>query len=522
MNDIQPGAGGRIHGNHVRARRLGIDTQYEAVIFMRKDCQVCRSEGFTAHARVLLRSKTSQVIATLYQVTGDLVAHDEAILSEPAWKRLELTDGETITINHPAPLDSLSHVRSLIYGNSLGEAAFHAIIEDIVAGQYSDIHVSSFLTACAARSLDQQQVLALTQAMVDAGDRMTWPAGIIADKHSVGGLPGNRTTPIVVAIVASCGVVMPKTSSRAITSPAGTADMMETLAPVELAANEIKRAVEREGGCIVWGGAVNLSPADDILIRAERAMDLDSEGQMIASILSKKIAAGSTHLVIDLPVGPTAKVRTTEAAQALSAGLASVGDFFGLKTKVISTDGSQPVGRGIGPSLEARDVMAVLKGEKDAPADLQQKAIALAGALLELANAAAPNQGVPAAAEALGRGRAWTKFQQICEAQGGMRQPPASRQQRPIIAERTGMVRAIDNRRIARLAKLAGAPDDKAAGVDLHVRLGDAVERGQPLCTVHANAPGELKYAFDYASANRDVIDVKGQHEPAAHLRARQ
>jgi thymidine phosphorylase len=508
MNGILPGTGGRTHGNRVRARRLGIDTQYEAVIFMRKDCQVCRSEGFTAHARVLLRSKTSQVIATLYQVTGELVAHDEAILSEPAWKRLELTDGEAITINHPAPLDSLSYVRSLIYGNSPGEAAFQAIIGDIVEGRYSDIHVSSFLTACAARPLDQQQVLALTHAMVDAGDRMTWPTGIIADKHSVGGLPGNRTTPIVVSIVASCGVVMPKTSSRAITSPAGTADMMETLAPVELAADEIKRVVEREGGCIVWGGAVNLSPADDILIRAERAMDLDSEGQMIASILSKKIAAGSTHLVIDMPVGPTAKVRSAETARTLAVGLANVGNSFGLRTRVVSTDGSQPVGRGIGPALEARDVLSVLKRAPDAPADLQHKAIALAGALLELAGATAANEGTAAASEALASGRAWTKFQRICEAQGGMREPPPSRQQRPIVAERSGPVQAIDNRRIARLAKLAGAPDDKAAGVDLHVRLGEMVERGQPLCTVHSESPGELAYAFDYAEGNRDIIKV--------------
>jgi thymidine phosphorylase len=433
MKVIQPGASLRTHSNSVRVRRLGIDTQYEAVILMRKDCQVCRSEGFTAHARVVLRSSTIQVIATLYQVEGDLIAHDEAIVSEPAWKRLELTDGETITINHPAPLDSLSHVRSLIYGGPLGEAAFHAIIRDIVDGQYSDIHLSSFLTACAARPFGQQQVLALTHAMVDVGDRMTWPAGIIADKHSVGGLPGNRTTPIVVAIVASCGVMMPRLH-RAITSPAGTADTMETLAPVQLTTQDIRRVVERVGGCVVWGGAVNLSPADDILIRVERAIDLDSEGQMIASILSKKIAAGSTHLVIDLPVGPTAKVRTAEAAKALSVGLANVADSFGLKTKVISTDGSQPVGRGIGPSLEARDVVAVLKGETDAPADLQQKAIMLAGALLELANAAPPNQGIPTAAAALGAGRAWAKFQQICEAQGGMRKPPSSRQQRPILA----------------------------------------------------------------------------------------
>src|SRR6266568_3611104 len=141
--------------NSIRARRLGIDTRYEAVVFMHKECQICRSEGFTAHARVLLRSKTQQVIATLYQVTGDLIGHDEAILSEPAWQRLELTEGESIDVSHPSPLDSLSHVRSLIYGNQLGESAFHAIIGDIVDGQYSDIHLSSFLTACAARPLDQ-------------------------------------------------------------------------------------------------------------------------------------------------------------------------------------------------------------------------------------------------------------------------------------------------------------------------------------------------------------------------------
>lgn len=494
--------------HRIRARRLGIDSQYEAVVFMHRECEVCRSEGFAAHTRVLLRSKTAQVIATLYQVTGDLIAHDEAALSEPAWKRLGLSEGATVAVSHPKPLDSLSHVRSLIYGNPLGESAFHAIIGDIVDGQYSDIHLSSFLTACAARPLDQKEVLALTHAMVEAGDRMTWPAGVIADKHSVGGLPGNRTTPIIVAIVAACGVVMPKTSSRAITSPAGTADTMETMAPVQLDTAQIRRVIETEGGCVVWGGAVNLSPADDILIRVERAIDLDSEGQMVASILSKKIAAGSTHLVIDLPVGPTAKVRTAEAAQALAAGLMGVGDTFGLKTRAVLTDGTQPVGHGIGPALEARDVLGVLKCDPQAPADLRQKAIALAGALLELANAAPQDQGETVAARALDGGLAWVKFQRICEAQGGMRTPPTSRHQRPLLAERSGRVRSIDNRRIARLAKLAGAPDDKAAGADLHVRAGDLVERGQLLCTVHADAPGQLAYALHYAQSNPDIIMV--------------
>lgn len=497
--------------NSVRARRLGLDTQFEAVVFMHQECQVCRSEGFAAHARVLLSNGGRQVIATLYQVTGNLIAHDEAALSESAWERLGLNDGDRIMVSHPAPLDSLSHVRSRIYGHSLGEAAFHSIIEDVVDGKYSDIHLSSFITACATRALDHKEILALTHAMVESGERLKWPAGIVVDKHSIGGLPGNRTTPIIVAIAASLGLMMPKTSSRAITSPAGTADTMETLAPVELDTADIRRVIEQEGGCIVWGGAVKLSPADDILIRVERALDLDSEGQMIASVLSKKIAAGSTHLVVDLPVGPTAKVRTSEVAQAVAAGLGSVGETFGLRTRVVITDGSQPVGRGIGPALEARDVLSVLQCAPDAPRDLRQRAIVLTSALIEIAGIAAQGQAETTAAQALDNGHAWAKFQRICEAQGGMRVPPRSRQQRPILAERAGRIHTIDNRRIARLAKLAGAPDDKAAGVDLHVRVGDMVTYQQPLCTVHADAPGELSYAFDYAAANRDIITV---HEP--------
>jgi thymidine phosphorylase len=496
--------------NTVRARRLGLDTQYEAVVFMHKDCPVCRSEGFSAQARVLLCHDGQRVIATLYQVTGDLIAHNEAALSESAWKRLGSKDGDRITVTHPDPLDSLSHLRSRIYGNELGEPAFHAIIEDIVGGKYSDIHLSSFITACATRPLDNKETLALTHAMVEAGERLRWPAGIVVDKHSVGGLPGNRTTPIIVAIAASLGLMMPKTSSRAITSPSGTADTMETMAPVDLDTAAIRRVVEHEGGCVVWGGAVGLSPADDILIRVERALDLDSEGQMIASVLSKKIAAGSTHLVIDLPVGPTAKVRSPEAAKSLSQGLSSIGETFGLRTIVIAGDGLQPIGRGIGPALEARDVLAVLKGEPDGPEDLRQRAITLTAALLDLAGAAPPGEGEAMATGALDSGRTWAKFQRICEAQGGMRVPPKSRQQRPIVAERAGHVHSIDNRRIARLAKLAGAPDDKAAGLDLHVRIGDSVVAGQPLCTVHADSPGELAYAFDYAALNPDIIAING------------
>lgn len=496
------------HQSHrLIARRLGIDTHSEMVVFLRKDCPVCRSEGFSTHSRVLLRAGDRHVIATLYQVSGDLVDTCDAGLSDAAWDKLGLKDGDEIVAAHPEPLQSLSFVRSRIYGNRLDDGAFSAIIADIVDGKYSDLHISSFLTACATKPLDLGEVFGLTRAMVGAGERLSWGKRLIVDKHSVGGLPGNRTTPIVVSIVTALGLIMPKTSSRAITSPAGTADMMETLAPVDLDLAAIHRVVDQEGGCIAWGGAVRLSPADDILIQVERALDIDTEGQMIASVLSKKIAAGSNHLVLDMPVGPTAKVRNRGAAKSLSAGLLAICRDFGIRACILEGDGSQPIGRGIGPALEARDVLAVLQGDAKAPTDLRDRAIELAGALIELAGVT-ENAGAELAAKTLADGRAWTKFQRICTAQGGMREPPKSRHHRSLLAHRSGRFTEIDNRKIANLAKLAGAPEDKAAGVDLHVRLEDVVVAGQPLCTIHAEAPGELAYALSYAAANPDIFRI--------------
>jgi thymidine phosphorylase len=500
---------GRRQDRHgLRARRLGIDSQYEAIVYMRSDCHVCRAEGFAAHNRVRLTNGKHSIIATLHQVTGDLLAHDEAGLSESAWHRLKLVDGGDIVVSHPEPLDSLSKVRGKVYGQNLNDAAFAEIITDIVGGRYSDIHLSSFITACSARPLNLDEMTALTRAMTAAGDRLSWPTRPAVDKHCVGGLPGNRTTPIVVAIAAACGLTMPKTSSRAITSPAGTADAMETLAPVDLDIPAMRRVVEREGGCVIWGGAVRLSPADDTLIRVERALDLDSEGQLVASVLSKKIAAGSTHVILDIPVGPTAKVRSESAAASLSESLIAVARVFGLQASALVTDGRQPVGRGIGPALEARDVLAVLQGDPQAPVDLRARALALAGALLELGGVAGQSGGQAMARDTLDSGTAWIKFQRICEAQGGMRVPPRSSQWQPVGAARAGLVEAIDNRRLAKVAKLAGAPDAKAAGVDLHVRIGSWVERGAPLYTVHADAPGELDYSLDYVAANGDIIGL--------------
>ncbi len=497
-----------LHGDHgtLKLRRLGIDTYTDPVIYMRADCHVCRAEGFEARSRVKVTVGGRGIIATLNVVSDALLAIDEVALSEFAWRTVGASEGDEVRVSHPDPVESDSRLRAKVYGARLDAADMEAIIRDVIGGLYSDLHLAAFVTACAGDRLDESETVALTRAMIGAGERIRWDFPVVADKHSVGGLPGNRTTPLVVAIVADCGVRIPKTSSRAITSPAGTADTMEVLAPVDLDVAAMRRVVESEGGCIVWGGAVRLSPADDILIRVERPLDFDSEGQLVASVLSKKAAAGSTHVVIDMPVGPTAKVRSKAAAQSLSDRLRAVGAALGLRLRIEQTDGSQPVGRGIGPALEARDLLAVFQNQTDAPRDLRERAIRLAAAVLELANAVAAGQGAAMAASALDDGRAWRKFQAICKAQGGMREPPSSSITHVVEAASRGAVSGFDNRRLSRLAKLAGAPSAAAAGLELHVRSGDLVASGQPLFTVHAEAPGELAYALDYLAKHPGIV----------------
>ncbi|MAR66372.1 MAG: thymidine phosphorylase [Crocinitomicaceae bacterium] len=494
--------------NKLIFKRLGIHTQHEHFAYMREDCHVCVSEGFEALTRIRITNGKKSIVANLNVVRSEILQPGEISLSESAITSLGVKEGETITASHLHPINSLSYVRSKIYGNSLSPNELKEIIQDIVYGNYSNIHLSAFITACAGNRLEIEEIISLTEAMIVSGQRLHWGKDMIVDKHCIGGLPGNRTTPIVVSIVTAFGLTMPKTSSRAITSPAGTADTMEVMTNVNLSMEEIKKVVEKEGGCIVWGGTAKLSPADDMLIKVEKALDIDSEGQLIASVLSKKVAAGSNHAIIDMPVGETAKLRSIDAANELKVEMEKVAHAIGLKLKVVITDGSQPVGRGIGPALEARDILAVLRNEPQAPFDLKERALLLAGEILELSGKVESGDGNDKARELLESGKAYDKFMAICKAQGGFSEPELAKYQYEIKAEQAGTIAKVDNRRLAKIAKLAGAPDDKASGVDYLTPIGTKVEKGQTLYVIHAQSKGELDYALEYYHSQKDILTI--------------
>jgi thymidine phosphorylase len=379
-----------------------------------------------------------------------------------------------------------------------------AIVRDIAAHRYSKTETTAFVVACAA-FMTTEEVLNLTKAMTSVGSRLTWakdgrPPSLLLDKHCIGGIPGNRTSMIVVPIVAAHGLPIPKTSSRAITSPAGTADTMEVLANVDLSLERMRAVVDTCNGCLVWGGHANLSPADDIMINVERPLAIDTPEQLVASIMSKKAAAGSTHLVIDIPLGSTAKIRTQAEAARLRKLFEYIGDALGIQIRVVVTDGSQPIGRGIGPVLEARDVMAVLRNEPNAPADLRERSLELAGRLLDFDPALPGGGGKRRAEQILQSGQALAKMEQIIAAQG----PPSAtvplgHLTQEVCADRAGIVNAIDCFRLARIARLAGAPISKGAGIDVLKKIGDRVRPGEPLYRIHAALETDFGFATDMA-----------------------
>jgi len=496
--DAQPAKA--ISASNLALRRVAIDTYRENVAYLHRDCAAYRAEGFQALSKVEVRANGRRILATLNVVDDpSIVGCHELGLSEDAFLQLAVVDGHTASVSQAEPAESIGALRRKLAGERLGREDFRSIIQDIAELRYSKIELTAFVVATNRDELDREEVYFLTEAMVASGRKLNWHDPLVVDKHCIGGIPGNRTSMLVVPILAAHGMLCPKTSSRAITSPAGTADTMEVLANVELPFEQLQDIVRDHHACLAWGGTANLSPADDVLISVERPLAIDSPGQMVASILSKKIAAGSTHLVLDIPIGPTAKVRSMPEAQRLRRLFEYVANRIHLSLDVVITDGRQPIGNGIGPVLEARDVMRVLENDPRAPNDLRQKSLRLAGRLIECNPDVRGGDGFAIARDILDSGRALAKMNAIIAAQGKKpfdhNAPELGSLTFEVRATESGVVTSIDNLQVARIARLAGAPKVIGAGVDLFRKLGDVVAVGDVVYRVHASFQSDLEFA---------------------------
>jgi AMP phosphorylase len=449
-------------------------------------------------------------ISALVDITDTLIQKDELGIFIDLWDVLKLKDGEEVRIIPTSRPASIDFIRKKIYANPWTKEEINTIINDIALGNLSDIELSAYATAVQINGLNMDEITWLTTAMVGSGETIDFEASPILDVHSIGGVPGNKYAPITVAIVAANGLIIPKTSSRAISSAAGTADIMETLCNVEFDAQSIKRIARETNGALVWGGGVNLAPADDAIIRVEYPLSLDPHGQVLASVMAKKKAIGADYCVIDIPVGEGTKVVDNEQARQMARDFITLGERLGIRTMCTITYGGQPVGRAIGPALEIKEALSVLEGSPK-PNSLIEKSLSLAGILLELGGVAQPKKGRDLAKDTLGSKKALEKFKEIINAQGGNPDVKSDdihhgKYTYDLPSPKDGYIEAVKNRAVTKIARTAGSPKDKGAGVVLGYKRGESAAEGDTLLTIYAENERKLSDAKSLANKLQPVV----------------
>jgi AMP phosphorylase len=483
-----------------RARPLDLESFGKYIVVLGVDD--AKRLGIISSDRVSLKFGEFELIAILN--TASVFPPGIIGVFKEVRDSMGLENGDKIEVTPAERPESLNAIREKILGEKLVASKVNQIVEDVVQRHLSDIELASFVTALQIHGTSMEEVEALSWAMIKNGRTINFGRTPILDKHSIGGVPGDKTTLLVVPIVSAAGYTIPKSSSRAITSPAGTADRMEALSPVNLRMEKILGVVEDVGACIVWGGALDLAPADDIFIQVEYPLSIDP--LLLPSILSKKKAMGSSHVVVDIPAGREAKIHSLSEAHRLAGDFIVLGSRLGMHIECAITEGEQPIGYAVGPNLEAREALMALGGR--GPADLKDKAITLAGILLEMVG---EKDGNKKAKEILSSGKAEEKMREIIQAQGGN---PDVKPDDLITAEnwidvkakRDGRVLWIHNRAIAQIARMAGAPGDKGAGLLIKAKMGDEVKEGTPILRIFTESHQQMEQAVKMAEELAPIV----------------
>lgn len=419
----------------------------------------------------------------------------------------------TITVNENEELkDALSAIRKKLVGKKLNYKEIYSIMDQISKERLGNVLTTYFAASGYSKGFTDQELFFLTKAMVETGEILHFK-GIVADKHSIGGTPGTRTTLIVVPILAAAGFTIPKSSSRAITTPGGTADDMEVLAKVDFSKDEIYEIVKKTNGCIVWGGSFNIAPADDIIIKVEEPLLFESFDKILVSIMAKKIAFGSNHVVIDIPYGSMVKVHRLKDAEVLKGKFEYLAKKFEIKIKCLIHRMEEPAGRGIGPILETREAIRVLQQKENRPLDLEIRALNLAGNLLDICIKDSPEKlketvkkeygnGIGWATKILQSGLAFEKMKEIIKAQGG-KENLDSEDLKPgkffinILTKQKGTIKKINSQNLTIITKILGAPLLKKSGIYLAKKIGESIKEKEILYTMYSEKMYNLKEAKD-------------------------
>lgn len=469
-------------------------------------------EGIQAGHRlqVSTHDKDEEAIVTV-ELTHRVVSHYEVGLDPMTFEDMGLKEGDLVGVDFMVQPKSLEAIRKKLLRNELDYKDVKMILEDIVSGRLGDIEATYFAACGFNPGFSDKELYYLTKAMSETGEMFNWPYEKVIDKHSIGGLAGKGITPIIVSIIASKGLIIPNTSTRAITAPAGTTDVMEVFCRVEFSKEEIEKLIRKNNACLVWGGGLDLAPADEALIEIEKPLGIELYDKFIVSILAKKVAMGLTHYVLDLPCGPDTKVSNMDDVEIIKHKFEMLSKKFGIKVKVISRMALGPDGRGIGPCLEAQDILRVLQQRDDRYLPLEEIALKLAGDLLELAGEAKAGKGYEEAKKELVNGNAYKKFKKIIASQDGdpdiqVEDIKIGKVRHDVIATENGVVKDIENHTIKDVAHTLGTPTVKEAGLFIHKQVGESYKKGDVLFTLYTTSESRLDLALKILKVKKLII----------------
>jgi AMP phosphorylase len=430
----------------------------------------------------------------------------------------ELVDERFAPVNRkvfldiPKPTKSLEAIRKKMEGGKLTEEELIGIMEDIGSRKLRETEVAFFVGTFFNPGFSEDEIYWMTKGMAQSGKQLDFKdikgnGDLVVDKHSIGGTAGKGITPILVSILAANDLVCPNTSTRAITSPAGTSDILEVVMPVAVKEEQVYEVVKKTGACLIWGGSLYLAPADDEIINVERSLRIQEFQKVLVSIVAKKMAMGASHVLIDLPYGENTKIERPDDLEFLSREFKELFAKVGIKCFTIKRQIKGPEGNGVGPALEIREAIRVLEQSPEKSQGLEDTVVEMATILLEESGKAHKGQGKAMAIESLTSGKALDKFWEIAVAQG---------QEKPIKSEdieigelsvevkahKAGTIKSINTRGIVDIARALGTPKIKKAGLFLNKQLGDKVQEGDTIATLYAETESRLEQG-------KEVINVE-------------
>ena len=451
--------------------------------------------GVHTKERVLIKSHSKE-LSTIVDIVEKVVNKNEIAVSSELKEIINLKNGQEVDVTISASPKSLIYIKKKLNNESLSQKEIDEIIKDITTNSLSEAEIALFISAMYKQGTSMEETIYLINAMLKNGNQLHLKGKFIVDKHSIGGIPG-RTTPIIVSICAAAGLIFPKTSSRAITTASGTADAMEVLARVEFSMKELKKIIEKTNAFIIWGGGLNMGPADSKIIQIEKMLGIDPEAQLLASIMSKKLAVGSNYILINIPYGKTAKVNKIKALR-LKKKFELLGKHFNKQLKAVLTKNKGPLGNGVGPVLEIIDVIKILNPDEQGPKYLEESSLNLSAVILEMTGKAKKGMGLKLAEDILYSGKAFEKFKEIIKAQEGsldFEKLKPAKFKKEIKAKKSGEILEIDNKKINFLARIAGCPTEKSSGLYIHFFAGDKIKIGQKIITIYSESKSRLKQA---------------------------